>query len=459
MNYNVTYLPIGNIKPSPENDDLYGVITLDASMESLIESILRHGLSNPILLTRDGYILSGHRRFFACQQINMEEVPCMITMNVSRAGNEDFHRDLADFNTNRVKGVGTMLKEALIQQAKTSSTYALAVAKREQAQEIAVEYMPPVQGIKTFTKTSQGRMPFLNAAIKVINEMKAYWPLQLRQIHYKLLNNPPLKLSPKRTTLAVESRRYKNDLASYSALSDLLKNARYEGLVPMHVIDDPTRISETWNVYHSVHDFVAEQTQNFLTGFVMDAQFEQPNHIEVLGEKNTLINIIRPVCMKYHVPLSIARGFGSVPCLNKIKKRFEESGKERLVVIVISDLDPEGLELADDAIRTLRDVHGLPVEYLRVGVTLEQVENLGLAEDFNPAKTESSNLERFIEKTGSSRTWECEALPPEFIRETLDAAILSAMDTNILNRTREIEEQFCDEIDEIKERFVGELGQ
>ena len=43
--------------------------------------------------------------------------------------------------------------------------------------------------------------------------LRDYWPLSIRQIHYKLLNDPPLKQTPKRSKFDVEYYRYANDKA------------------------------------------------------------------------------------------------------------------------------------------------------------------------------------------------------------------------------------------------------
>ena len=63
--YIVEFVPLDEITPSPENDDLYGPIRHDEQMECLIASIESIGLTDPIHLTQDDFILSGHRRFFA----------------------------------------------------------------------------------------------------------------------------------------------------------------------------------------------------------------------------------------------------------------------------------------------------------------------------------------------------------------------------------------------------------
>ena len=58
--YHVEYLPIDQIKPSPENDGIYGRIDeSDEAFSALWNSINDRGLEEPLILTADGYILSG----------------------------------------------------------------------------------------------------------------------------------------------------------------------------------------------------------------------------------------------------------------------------------------------------------------------------------------------------------------------------------------------------------------
>lgn len=58
----------------------------------------------------------------------------------------------------------------------------------------------------------------------------------------------------------------------------------------------------------------------------------------------------------------------------------------------MSDYDPEGFALVDDCIRSLRDLWGIEsLKLHRVAVTHGQIndDELGLREDFNPAKETS----------------------------------------------------------------------
>src|SRR5438105_2301469 len=62
----VRILPIDCIKPSPKNNKLYRPIDpTDSEIQALAESIREHGVKEPLVVSRDYFILSGHRRFAA----------------------------------------------------------------------------------------------------------------------------------------------------------------------------------------------------------------------------------------------------------------------------------------------------------------------------------------------------------------------------------------------------------
>lgn len=453
--YQVVWLPIDEIRPSPENDQIYGAIQHDEQMAALIDSIRRRQLlADPIRLTQDKYVMSGHRRLYAVRWLGWRKVPCFITKGEFRAGSTDYHKVLAEFNPQRIKTPGSLLREALLRDT-GADTYAAIEERREAALNVDAEFME-VDGSKEITPISDRRMPFLKAVQDVIERLRSYWPLSIRQIHYQLLNKPPLKQLPQRSRFDREHYRYKNDDSSYNSLVDLLSSARYSGQVSMTCIDDPTRPQKTWGGFDSVSDFVQDEVDGFLTGYHRDRQQDQPRHIEVFAEKNTLFKIVSRACTEYYVPFSIGRGFCTIPVWRDIAKRFHQSGKERMTLIVISDYDPEGLELADDAIRSL-ELHKIPVDGHRIAVTREQIEELGLAEDFNPAKESSSRFQSFVDRTGDTKTWECEALPPDYLVEQIKAAIEANMDMEVFGQVCDEEERDCDRLAEVREQIASQL--
>ncbi len=67
---------IGLIKPSPENDDIYGAIDpTDIDLVNLANDIAVNGIREPIQVSQDGFIVSGHRRYAAAKLVDLEAVP------------------------------------------------------------------------------------------------------------------------------------------------------------------------------------------------------------------------------------------------------------------------------------------------------------------------------------------------------------------------------------------------
>src|SRR5687767_6385639 len=100
----ITYKLLAEISPSPENDKLYRPVDLnDPTVRELAESIRKEGLKEPLVISLDGFIVSGHRRHFACKRAGMIAVPCRIEP-IRRTDDLDaFVRLLATHNKQRVK--------------------------------------------------------------------------------------------------------------------------------------------------------------------------------------------------------------------------------------------------------------------------------------------------------------------------------------------------------------------
>ena len=178
-------------------------------------------------------------------------------------------------------------------------------------------------------------------AIKaIIADREEFWPLSDRQIHYALLNDPPLIHAAKPDTL------YHNDAKCYKALTELLTRARIVEDISMRVIQDATRPVTLWGVHRDVQAYIRKELSRFGTGYRRDLMQSQPNHIEIVGEKNTIEPIIRPVAERFCIPMTIGRGYCSLRPRYDIAERFRMSGKERLVLLMLSDHDPDGEEIA-----------------------------------------------------------------------------------------------------------------
>jgi ParB-like nuclease domain len=181
--YHVEYLPAEEIKPSPENDQLYGKTdAADVSVMALRESIAERGLEEPLILTSDGFILSGHRRFVVCRSLGMTSIPCRIKRDIRRNGNPDYMRDLAAYNPQRVKSAGALLREAILRDSTTLEDTQSAIRR------VRATYKPTgdptyqqVNGFKDVAPISANRQEFLAAVQEVVTRLRPYWPLSIRE--------------------------------------------------------------------------------------------------------------------------------------------------------------------------------------------------------------------------------------------------------------------------------------
>jgi hypothetical protein len=274
----------------------------------------------------------------------------------------------------------------------------------------------------------------LDAINEVLNQNRAFWPLTDRQVHYYLLNDPPLKHASK------PNSTYRNDEKSYKSLVDLLTRARLEGLIDWDAISDETRPVVIWDVYKNPANFIAKEIEKFLKGYNRDLLQSQPNHIEIIGEKNTIQGVIRPICARYTVPYMIGRGYCSLDPRNQLVSRFLESGKENLVLLALSDFDPDGKEIAHSFARSLRDDFSIDEDQIipiQVALTWDQVEDLQLPPIMS-AKETSANHDRFVEEHGNI-VHELEAVPPGELQRILGEALRTVLDVERFNAEVEAE--------------------
>src|SRR5581483_1223905 len=95
--------------------------------------------------------------------------------------------------------------------------------------------------------------------------------------------------------------RIKNLREANRATIDLVSRGRLQGLIPWEAIADPTRLVVTRDVRREIGSFIHRQLDDFLKGYYLHLQISQPHHIEIVGEKNTVESIIRPVAIEYRI--------------------------------------------------------------------------------------------------------------------------------------------------------------
>ena len=69
----VKLVKISDLKEHPKNPRVHPKSALD----KLVKSISEFGFTNPVLVSKDGFILAGHARCKAAKQAGIEEVPAI----------------------------------------------------------------------------------------------------------------------------------------------------------------------------------------------------------------------------------------------------------------------------------------------------------------------------------------------------------------------------------------------
>lgn len=433
--------PVEEIRPAPENDKLYRpILDTDQATIELAESIEDRGVLEPLVVSDDGYILSGHRRYAAAVIAGLETVPVRFRHDVSRENDPDrFVELLREYNRQRVKTLDEQIREAVIDSDPTEAREEL-LAHRRDSSKVGLARLS-MGAVKTRKRISKGKEPFALAITAVLEGLIEFGPATVRMVHYGLLNDPPLRHSGKRDS------RYANDVKSYHDLTDMLLRMRLNGRVPWRWIEDDTRPHTSWAVHAGPGVFVRQELNGFLKGYFRDLMQSQPNYVEVHVEKNTVAGIVRPVCQEFCIPMTSGRGFCSGPPRHKLKERFLQSGKERLVLLIATDFDPSGELIAESYARSIRDDMEIAEVYpIKVALNHEHVAKYNLPHNMeakNKLRSDGKRdpiAEAFIAKHGSY-VWELEAVRPSVLQELFRDAIKSVIDLDLFNREQELEVQ------------------
>jgi hypothetical protein len=416
----IRYVAISSIKASPENDALYRPVDpTDPEIVKLGDSIGEHGILEPLIVTADGYIVSGHRRHVGAKLAGLETVPVR-RLSIRRADDLDtFVRLLREHNRQRDKTNAEKLREEIVSVSGDEAHAELWKYRREKA---AISAAPlELEHGQVRCAITSAKQPLLRAVQAVIESRREFWPLSDRTIHYALLNDPPLIHASKPKSL------YRNDKASYRATVDILTRGRTEGRIPFDAIGDETRPVQVWDVHQSVRAFTRRELAGMFRGYWRDLLQSQPNHIELIGEKNTIGPILRPIATEYTIPLTTGRGYCSLAPRHAMAQRFKASGKEKLVLLIVSDFDPEGEDIAHGFARSMRDdFHIDAIHPIKVALTAEQMKEQKLPTDLEAKKT-SSRYRKFVDRHGVAVA-ELEALPPETLQQIVRSAIEGVID-------------------------------
>ena len=248
-----------------------------------MRSIREHGVQEPLLVSSDGFIISGHRRRLAANFIGLAELPVRVHP-VSRQENPAaFLKLLVECNNQRVKNADVLLAEAVIKVDPVAAMKTIVSereAKEAQRSNDCTLSLIETHGNKRRCNFSPAKKPLLGPIQRIVEEQREFWPLIVRQIHYRLLGeDAPL------IHVAKPDSQYRNDRDSYRAAMDVAARARIRGILPWQAIADETRPVDSNQAFHDLGEFFRQEAANFLTGYWRDRLQSQPHHVEIVAEK------------------------------------------------------------------------------------------------------------------------------------------------------------------------------
>lgn len=102
----IQYRSPGGLSPHPKNEDIYGDEDLP---QDFVESINEHGVREPIVITEDDKIISGHRRHEAAKSVCLNQVPVIVQSYETELAEWEA---IVDYNRQRKKTPGQIVREA-----------------------------------------------------------------------------------------------------------------------------------------------------------------------------------------------------------------------------------------------------------------------------------------------------------------------------------------------------------
>jgi len=168
-------------------------------------------------------------------------------------------------------------------------------------------------------------LKLIEACADIVNDyLNQGLRLTLRQLYYQLVT---------KNIIPNKERAYKN-------LSNMVSDARLAGMLDWDAIEDRIRVPAIPSEWDSIKDIV----DSALYSYRLPRWKTQPEYIELWVEKDALAGVLRPLAIKYHIPLMVNRGYSSQSAMYEASKRFlrrQEEGKI-LRLLYLGDFDPSG---------------------------------------------------------------------------------------------------------------------
>lgn len=308
--------------------------------------------------------------------------------------------------------------------------------------------MSRVKGFASW-KPQKRTEPLLADIEGVLEEYRAYLPLTVRQVFYRLVG-----------------KGYEKTEGFYESVQDKCNRARRSGRISFQAIRDdgvsrhagetPQSCYDSPEEYYSIYDQLPNYYQRSLHA-------DQHAFVVVLCEAAGMVPMIANAVRPYRVGVASSSGFDSLTVKHELYTdavaRSRRYGQDT-VLLHLGDHDPSGVSLyeslAEDLTQFGRDEgYGGLIEVRRVALTPEQITQLGIESQPDAVKPSDSRSKAFIER-GLEPAAQLEAIPPEELTALVGEAVEDSLDMERLRVSADREREEHDEV-QVKLDSVNEV--
>jgi hypothetical protein len=301
-----------------------------------------------------------------------------------------------------------------------------------------------------FTKTKRRKWSWTdhrvqqgNRVMRVVRELKDYWPLTLRQIYYRL----------------VAAGHLENTRSKYNDLSNLIKHMRLDDWMPWEVLEDRVRRVSEKRGWEDHNEFMEAHVDDFLEGYERCYFQDQERYVELWTEKDALSQVFEKVAYPYCIRAVTCRGYQSITFLDGFRQRARsaQSRGQIPVILYFGDMDPSGYQMLEAIKQTLEDEMDLwGVEYDRVALTPDQIMNYELPHDPQAVKVTDKRYRKYVQRFGDLAV-ELDALHPQALRKLAVEAIENHFDMDLFREQMEVEQLEQERLASLKQKILSDL--
>lgn len=253
-------------------------------------------------------------------------------------------------------------------------------------------------------------------------------PMTLRHLYYLLLSEHVLEGGD-----AVASKR------SYDRLKRIIAIARRTGEIPFETLVDNIRTTIKPSSWSGLTDF-AEETARL---YRLDLWKRQEDYVEIWVEKDAIAGVVGGITYEFDVNLRPMRGYSSLTFLHQAAQELSEITKP-IFIYYFGDHDPSGHDIeraCKDGLSEMFKLEGVgqplwDISWARLALNvadMKQFEIIPL-----PAKPTDTRYKKFKLEYGTDAA-ELEALPPDELRDRVQTAIESHIDTKEWEKLQRVE--------------------